>query len=107
VVRNLVENAIRYTPAGTTVEIAAKADGSITVTDAGPGIAEAERGLVFRRFWRRERGRTGGAGLGLAIVARIVEAHGGSVSISAAPGGGAVFTVALRRAAAPAAAADA
>jgi signal transduction histidine kinase len=95
VVRNLVENAIRHTPEGTTVDIEAKAIGTITVCDAGPGIPVGERNLVFQRFWRGDRRRLGGAGLGLAIVKRIVEAHGGSIGISDAPAGGAMVTVML------------
>ena len=94
--RNLVENAIRHTSPGSTVEIEARADGVLTVSDAGPGIPAAERELVFQRFWRGDRRRTGNAGLGLAIVARIVNAHGGRIVIGDAVGGGAVFSVALR-----------
>ena len=66
--------------------------------DHGPGLPTGDREQLFERFWRaeagRERGR-GGAGLGLAIVAAIVEAHGGRVSAADAAGGGARFTVVL------------
>jgi signal transduction histidine kinase len=66
---------------------------AIRVADRGPGIAAAERALVFQRFWRRDRRRPGSAGLGLSIVSRIVAAHGGTISIDDNPGGGAVFTI--------------
>jgi signal transduction histidine kinase len=93
-VRNLAENAISHTPEGTTVEIVVQDDGSVYVLDQGPGISEGERELVFRRFWRRDRSRAGGAGLGLSIVQRIVEAHAGTVTVAnCAPGGGAQFSL--------------
>jgi two-component system OmpR family sensor kinase len=57
---------------------------------------------VFKRFWRKDRGDGDGAGLGLAIAAKIVEAHGGHVSLADAPGGGAIFAIDLLRAAQPA-----
>jgi two-component system OmpR family sensor kinase len=70
----------------------------LRVRDHGPGVPTHDTGALFERFWRaeggRERGRAG-AGLGLAIVAAIVDAHGGSVAAGNAPGGGAVFTVDL------------
>jgi signal transduction histidine kinase len=93
---NLVENAVTHTAPGTTVEIAANRDGSIVVSDAGPGIPAEQRELIFRRFWRGDRRRADSAGLGLAIVARIVSAHGGSIAVRNGPVRGAVFTVQLR-----------
>jgi signal transduction histidine kinase len=96
-IRNLVENAIDHTPAGTTVEVKVDAQGVIRVLDRGPGVTAEEQELVFRRFWRRERSTTGGAGLGLAIVSRIATAHGGEVGVRNRQGGGAVFTVRLNR----------
>ncbi|MBV8650935.1 MAG: sensor histidine kinase, partial [Alphaproteobacteria bacterium] len=74
--RNLVENAIAHTPEGTTVVINVEPDGGIDVMDEGPGVPEEARQQIFQRFWRADRRRSGG-GLGLAIVARIVEAHHG------------------------------
>ncbi len=90
-VRNLVDNALRHTPAGTTVTLAVTADPpTLCVRDHGPGVPPERRAEVFQRFWRSDR-RSAGAGLGLAIVQRTMEAHGGSVAIADAPGGGAEF----------------
>jgi two-component system OmpR family sensor kinase len=101
VLANLVRNALVHTPAGTPVEIAVQAAGPsvrLEVRDHGPGLPEDETDAIFERFWRaeagRERGRAG-AGLGLAIVAGIVDAHGGAVAARNAEGGGAAFTVTL------------
>ena len=93
-IRNLAENALRHTPEGTSVEINVSGDGIVSVSDEGPGVAPAERELIFRRFWRRDRSREG-AGLGLAIVSRIVEAHAGRVEVANRTGGGAMFSIRL------------
>lgn len=90
-VRNLVENALAHTPSNSTVEIAVDERGAIAVYDRGPGVPVAEREHIFRRFWRRDRRRQGSTGLGLSIVARIIEQHGAQVSVADRPGGGAVF----------------
>lgn len=85
VVANLVENAVRHSPAGGRVELRARRDGAlvaIEVLDDGPGIPEAEAALVFERFYRSDAARTsadGGAGLGLAIARWIVDLHGGAI----------------------------
>jgi signal transduction histidine kinase len=92
-VRNLVENALAHTPVGTTVEITIDPNGVLRVGDSGPGVPAADREHIFRRFWRRNRQRTGSAGLGLAIVARIAKMHDATISISDNPGGGALFTL--------------
>lgn len=93
-VRNLVENALTHTPPGTTVEIEVTPEPAIYVRDQGPGVPEAERELIFRRFWRRDRRRRGtSGGLGLSIVSRIAEAHRGSVSVANQAGRGAVFVI--------------
>jgi len=97
-IRNLVENAINHTPPGTAVDIEVGDDGTVRVHDQGEGIAVAERELIFRRFWRRDRRRAGGAGLGLSIVRRIVEAHGAAISVENHPAGGAQFSVRFARA---------
>lgn len=98
-VRNLVENAIRHTPAGVSIEVEVAQDGVVHVLDDGPGVADADRGSIFRRFWRRDRAKGESRGLGLAIVSRVAEAHEGSVTVEGRPGGGSVFTLRLRPAA--------
>jgi two-component system sensor histidine kinase TctE len=106
-IRNLVDNALQYTPAGGSVTVRVVDDpfGQVVVLqveDTGPGIAEAERELVFRPFYRALGTDADGSGLGLAIVQEIVQQHGAEVSITdarprtqaggqAAPG--ALFTV--------------
>jgi two-component system OmpR family sensor kinase len=103
VVTNLINNARRHTPAGTTVTVGARprpAEGEqvqIKVHDDGPGIPAALQGRVFERFTRGDTSRTrssGGAGLGLSLVQAITEAHGGTASISSAPGD-TTFTISL------------
>jgi signal transduction histidine kinase len=92
-IRNLVENALTHTAAGTTVEISVDPAGALRVMDRGPGVPSAEREHIFRRFWRRDRRRAGSAGLGLAIVKRIAEMHRATIDVSDRPGGGAIFTL--------------
>jgi two-component system OmpR family sensor kinase len=99
VLANLVGNALVHTPSGTPVEVSVSRDGAtviVSVRDHGPGLPDGSTERLFDRFWRAERGRErgkAGAGLGLAIVSGVVEAHDGRVSAQNAPGGGAVFTV--------------
>nr|WP_091503515.1 HAMP domain-containing sensor histidine kinase [Microbacterium sp. cf332] len=103
VVANLIGNARRYSPAGTPIEIAVGLDrharmGWISVIDHGEGIPEPLREKIFQRFWRADTSRTretGGSGLGLSIVASIVEALHGSIDVQGTPGGGATFRVAF------------
>ena len=92
-VRNLVENAIEHTPAGTAVLITVETPATLTVSDHGPGIPLAEREAIFQRFWQGRRDRGGGAGLGMAIISRTVSAHGGRIEVGDREGGGATFTV--------------
>jgi two-component system OmpR family sensor kinase len=99
---NLLRNAAVHTPPGTPVEIALAAgegEATVRVRDHGPGLPVGDPRAVFERFWRggsASRGREdGGAGLGLAIVAAVLSAHGGEVEAADALGGGAVFTVRL------------
>jgi two-component system OmpR family sensor kinase len=97
----LMRNAITHTPPGSPIELSLDGEGEhvrIAVRDHGPGLPAGAGDNVFDRFWRaeggRERGRAG-AGLGLAIVAAIVEAHGGRASAANASGGGARFVIEL------------
>ncbi|MDO5626835.1 MAG: HAMP domain-containing sensor histidine kinase [Mobilicoccus sp.] len=104
VVTNLVSNAVHHTPAGTSVTVRVGCDGDrcrVEVADNGPGIPEDQQQHVFERFYRTDpaRGRrpVGGHGLGLAIVAAIVSAHGGRCGVTSTSGGGATFIVDLPR----------
>lgn len=99
-VRNLVENAIKHTPKGTMIEIIVDPSGEICVLDNGPGIRDSQREFMFRRFWRGDRRRPG-AGLGLAIVQRIAQAHSGTVAVDNRPEGGSRFSLRLVLAEAP------
>jgi signal transduction histidine kinase len=103
-VANLVRNALEHTPPGGRVEVSvACTDGhvALAVADSGDGIDPDDLPRVWERFYRAERSRkrgtqaADGAGLGLAIVRGIVEAHGGSVTVRSAPGAGAAFTLRL------------
>ena len=98
---NLVENAISHTSAGTAVEVEVGDAGVVTVMDRGPGIPQAERDLIFQRFWRRDRRGGQNAGIGLSIVQRAVQLHEGTVEVSDREGGGAVFLIRLPRLAVP------
>lgn len=93
--RNLVDNALRYTPRGGRVDVSVLAGppAALTVSDTGPGIPEAERARVFDRFHRLPGTAGVGSGLGLSIVRAIAEANGATVSLDAAPGGGLLATV--------------
>jgi two-component system OmpR family sensor kinase len=107
VLANLLRNALVHTPAGTPIEVSVESDDGgvrLEVRDHGPGLPSDDPQALFERFWRAEGGRErgkAGAGLGLAIVAAIVDAHGGEVAAANAPGGGAVFAVQLPPADAP------
>jgi two-component system sensor histidine kinase KdpD len=97
---NLLENAARHTPAGTPIDIAARADAerlTIEVADRGPGIPEESSERIFGRFQRGVGAETSGVGLGLAICRGIVEAHGGEIHAGSRKDGGAIFTVTLPR----------
>jgi len=100
VVRNLVQNALRYTPAGTCVRITGSTHGAhaeLRVIDRGPGIPPGEFDTVFAPFQRRDDAPSSGAGvgLGLAIARGLAEAMGGSVTAEETPGGGATLVVGL------------
>jgi signal transduction histidine kinase len=104
VVANLLENAVRHAPDGTTVSVRVERQGdvaTVAVEDSGPGIDPYDLERIFARFYRGEKSRSrshGGAGLGLAIARGIVEAHGGTIRAENRAGGGArfVFTIPLQ-----------
>ena len=90
--RNLIDNAVRYSPAGGRVDVAVEPAGAVrgptlSVSDDGPGIAAAERARVFDRFYRRAGNSASGSGLGLAIVKSIADAHGAAVALGDNPQG--------------------
>jgi two-component system OmpR family sensor kinase len=103
VITNLMGNAIRFTPAGSPIEIGIRVDepgnsAYLSVIDHGEGIPPQVRDKIFQRFWRADSSRnrdTGGSGLGLAIVQSIVASHGGTVEVVDTPGGGATFRARL------------
>jgi two-component system OmpR family sensor kinase len=113
VLLNLIDNALRYTPAGGAVRLrGAVEDGMarIEVQDSGAGIAADELPHIFERFYRGDASRsraTGNSGLGLAIARAIIEAHGGTIAVRSAPGSGTCFTLRLPLAPGPAPAPDA
>ena len=106
-VGNLVANAIRHTPVGGRVTLSSRTSGpsgaglrlmSIDVADTGEGIAAEHQELVFERFWRADKSRnrrTGGSGLGLSIVRKLAEAHGGKATVTSTFGCGATFSISL------------
>jgi two-component system, NtrC family, sensor histidine kinase KinB len=98
---NLLSNALRYTPAGGRVEIEALPDDAnvlVAVRDTGPGIAAEQRERIFERFAQAtDGGEIGSAGLGLAIVRDIVQAHGGRIRLESAVGQGSRFVLELPR----------
>ena len=110
VLRNVVGNALRHTPAGTAISVALtrrREEVEVTVSDTGPGIAAEHLPRVFDRFYRADDGArtrtgpwgqdggSGGTGLGLAIVKHLVEAHGGAAELDSAPGRGTRVTIRL------------
>ncbi len=92
---NLIENGISHTPAGTKITVRVTDEPAIEVVDTGPGIPVDARERIFERFWKGDR-QGKGAGLGLAIVSRIMTSIGGSVSVADTPGGGAAFMLAFQ-----------
>ena len=104
VVSNLLDNALKYTPAGGEVRIALRAQDNrvlLNVEDTGVGIAAPDLPHIFQRFFRCDASRSGpGIGLGLSLALAFVRAHGGDISVTSAPGQGSRFTVSLPRPAA-------
>jgi signal transduction histidine kinase len=106
VLTNLLANALRYTPRGGQITLSAERVATterdavrIRVADDGEGIATADLPHVFERYWKRDPSRLdaayAGSGLGLAIARRLVEAHGGRIEVTSAPGEGTIFTIEL------------
>jgi two-component system, OmpR family, sensor kinase len=101
VLDNLLANARTHTPAGTPVSIELRrvdGDAELSVADHGPGLTEEQAARVFERFYRTDSSRaraSGGAGLGLSIVAAVAEVHGGTAEARPTPGGGATFVITL------------
>lgn len=91
--RNLVENALAYSVSGQKVRVVVHDGNSVSVWDKGRGISDEQKERIFSRFWRADRSVEDGAGLGLAIVAQIVEGHGGKILLRDNPAGGSVFTM--------------
>ncbi len=101
VLLNLLDNATKYGPEGQTITVSVRPqqDGTVAlqVDDEGPGVPAAQRAKIWERFWRGPgTGQTTGTGIGLALVKELVESQNGSVTIDAAPGGGARFMVLLQ-----------
>ena len=100
-VENLLDNAVRYTPEGGDIQVRwAQSHGQaeFSVADSGPGISPEDLAHIFAPLYRGETSRnrrTGGAGLGLAIARRLIRAHGGELTASNGPHGGAIFTAVL------------
>jgi signal transduction histidine kinase len=100
-IANLLSNAVRYAPDGSSVDVEAGRDGDehfVRVADRGPGIPDADRARIFERFVRLASARSAhpeGSGLGLAIVEQAVRAHGGRIEVRARDGGGAIFEIRL------------
>jgi two-component system sensor histidine kinase KdpD len=97
---NLLENAHKYSPPGTPIDLAVTAEDdrlAFRVADRGPGVPEDERERIFQPFFRRPgvAPDAGGAGLGLSISRRLAEAQGGALAVEARPGGGSVFAFSL------------
>ena len=101
VLANLIDNAIKYTPRGSRIEVEARRSAAaidVCVRDNGPGIPEKDLPHIFERFYRVDKGRsreTGGTGLGLSIAKHIVQLHGGRIWVHSTPGKGAAFQFTL------------
>jgi len=101
ILHNLLQNALRYTPAGKSIDIELQSEGKeirLDVRDHGAGIPPEAFDLIFERFYRADSSRereSGSTGLGLAIARKLAEAHGGTLTVSNHPQGGAIFTLRL------------
>jgi two-component system sensor histidine kinase KdpD len=100
ILSQLLDNAAKYSPPGTPITITAEPQGSMLVTsvaDQGPGIDAIDQNMIFDKFYRGRglRQSVQGTGMGLAIAKAIVEAHGGTISLTTQPGRGSVFSFTL------------
>jgi signal transduction histidine kinase len=103
VLANLLGNAVKFSPLGSTVTLGAESRGGaveFSVRDQGPGIPRSQLPHLFDKYWRSLKAAGGGTGLGLAIARKLVEAHGGTLRVESVPGAGSVFAFALPRGAA-------
>jgi two-component system, OmpR family, sensor histidine kinase TctE len=98
-IRNLVENAVMHSPPRSEVTVSVAEAGRVSVLDRGPGVPSEQQELIFERFWRGKTTASNGAGLGLAIVREIMNAHRGSIRVEKRPAGGASFTLCFAAAA--------
>lgn len=94
--RNLVENAGKYSPEGSEIEVIVDPTGALRIADEGAGISEDDKQLLFQRFWRRDRRGRNSVGLGLAIVQRIMAAHGGEIEVRSRVPKGTEFVLRFR-----------
>jgi signal transduction histidine kinase len=107
-ITNVVDNAIKYSPQGSTIDMRVRAEGTdavLTVADTGPGIAPEHRQRIFDRFFRLDEARSrdsGGTGLGLAIARWAVDVNGGRIAVDGRPNGGSIFRIVLPVDSAPA-----
>ena len=100
IISQLLDNAGKYSPRGTPITITAEVQGNMLVTsvaDQGPGIDAIDQSMIFDKFYRGrdQRQSVQGTGMGLAIAKAIVEAHGGTISLTTQPGRGSVFSFTL------------
>src|SRR6185437_11184500 len=95
-VANMLDNAGKFSPPTSIVEVRLSHEGMLTVADRGPGVPDQSLPFVFDRFYRADEARAmPGSGLGLAIVKQVVDEHSGTISLSNRPGGGAIATMTL------------
>ena len=102
-VYNLIANAVKYSPNGSSIRITMRSDAktaSLVIVDHGCGIEQAEQDRIFERFYRTKKhqdNRESGSGVGLALVKEIVTQHGGRIEVESQPGEGSIFSVSLPR----------
>jgi len=101
-IRNIVDNAVKLSPPHSTISVSVDAERKVIVEDRGPGVPDAQKELIFERFWRADGRQAPGSGIGLALVRRIAFLHGGDVHVEDRPGGGARFVMTLSPTAQPA-----